>query len=60
MFLYHQSVLSTPRFNALIEKAPPIPFARLYLKLRRNQYKESRIMGAYRKAQEFYWHPKNR
>jgi len=39
---------------------PPIPFARLYLKLRRNQYKESRIMGQYRKAQEFYWRPKER
>ena len=58
MYLYHLSVLSTPRFNALIEIAPAIPFARMYLKMRRNQYKESRVMRAYRKAREFYWHPK--
>ena len=58
MFLYHQSVFNTPRYSALIETAPPILFGRMYLKLRRNQYKESRIMGQYEKAQSFYWRPK--
>ncbi len=60
MFLYHQSMFNTPRFSALIEIAPPIPFARTYLKVRRNQYKESRIMGQYEKAQSFYWRPKEK
>ena len=58
MFLYHQSMLNTPRFTELIEIAPPILFGRMYLKVRRNQYKESRIMGQYEKAQSFYWRPK--
>ncbi|MCK5174194.1 MAG: DNRLRE domain-containing protein [Planctomycetes bacterium] len=58
MFLYHQSTYNTPRFSALIEIAPSIPFARTYLRVRRNEYNESRIMGQYEEALTFYWRPK--
>ena len=58
MFLYHQSAFNTPRYSDQIETEPPILFGRMYLRLRRNQYKESRIMGQYEGAQRFYWRPK--
>ena len=60
MFLYHQSVFSTPRFSRLIEIAPPIALGKFYLQIRGGEYKKSRIMRAYRRAREFTWHPEKR